>query len=119
MQVLFICRKSDYHFGSPYNQKATGLKQSAGYCRDVLNLNGIPAEMVIVNDNNDIDREVTKYKPAWVIIEALWVVPEKFEVLKRLHPDVRWVIRLHSELPFIAFEGPAMDWVNRCAAQSR
>jgi hypothetical protein len=67
--------------------------------------------MVVVNDNNDIDREVTLHKPTHVIIEALWVVPSKFEVLSKLHPNVKWVIRLHSEIPFLANEGMAMNWI--------
>ena len=57
------------------------------------------------------DREVTKHKPTHVIIEALWVVPTKFYILQKLHPNVKWIIRLHSELPFLAQEGMAMDWL--------
>jgi hypothetical protein len=61
-------------------------------------------------DNNCIDRLVTNFKPEIAIIEAYWVVPEKFEVLHKLHPRVKWVIRNHSALPFLANEGMAMDW---------
>jgi hypothetical protein len=72
---------------------------------------GFESNLVVVTDNNDIDREVTKYKPTHVIIEALWVVPTKFNVLTELHPNVKWVIRLHSEMPFLANEGMAIDWI--------
>jgi hypothetical protein len=71
----------------------------------------IESKVVIVKDNNEIDKEVTEYDADIVIIEALWVVPSKFEVLTALHPKVKWVIRLHSELPFIANEGVTFDWV--------
>jgi hypothetical protein len=54
---------------------------------------------------------VAQYRPTDVIIEALWVVPEKFDVLKRLHPSVRWIVHIHSELPFLATEGIAMSWI--------
>lgn len=80
-----------------------------------LNSIGVPSKLVDVVDNNDIDREVTLFKPTMVIIEALWVVPEKFDVLRKLHPNVKWVVRLHSKLPFLSGEGNAMDWVFRCA----
>jgi hypothetical protein len=70
-------------------------------------------KMVIVNDNNDIDREVTSYKPDTVIIEALWVTPEKFGVLTKLHPNVKWVVRLHSEIPFLAMEGISIEWIKK------
>lgn len=82
---------------------------------DGLNSIGVPSKLVDVVDNNDIDREVTLFKPTMVIIEALWVVPEKFDVLRKLHPNVKWVVRLHSKLPFLSGEGNAMDWVFRCA----
>ena len=72
---------------------------------------GLHSHLAVVNDNNDIDREVTKHKPTHVIIEALWVVPGKFKILTQLHPNVKWIIRLHSNLPFIANEGMAMDWI--------
>jgi hypothetical protein len=41
----------------------------------------------------------------------LWVVPEKFEVLQRLHPDIKWIVRIHSNIPFIANEGIAIKWL--------
>ena len=72
---------------------------------------GVESKLVVVKDNNDIDREVTAFKPTHVIVEALWVVPQKFSVLQQLHPDVKWIIRLHSEMPFMAGEGMAMDWL--------
>ena len=78
---------------------------------DMLNDAGVESHLEVVTDNNDIDREVTKYKPTHVIIEALWVVPSKFFILQKLHPNVTWIIRLHSELPFLAGEGMAMDWL--------
>jgi hypothetical protein len=41
------------------------------------------------------------------------VVPEKLEVLKALHPTVEWIIRVHSEIPFIASEGVSFNWLYR------
>jgi hypothetical protein len=72
---------------------------------------GISSEIEVAIDNNCIDRMVRRHRPTHVIIEALWVIPSKFAVLSRLHPDVKWIIRLHSEMPFIAGEGMAMDWI--------
>ncbi len=110
-RILFICRRSDYTFGNHPYLKTTGLRLSAGFCVSVLNDNGYEAKMVIVNDNNDIDREVASFKPDYCIIEALWVVPSKFDVLTKLHPDITWIIRIHSEMPFIANEGFAIEWI--------
>lgn len=90
---------------------STGLYNSAKYIEEMLQSCGMDSKLVVVNDNNDIDREVTLFKPTKVIIEALWVVPEKFKILTKLHPNVTWIIRSHSQLPFIANEGNAMKWI--------
>lgn len=89
---------------------SSGLRNSASFMVDMMNDMGIESKMVEVVDNNCIDREVSQYKPTHVIIEAFWVIPDKFAVLTKLHPRVIWIIRNHSELPFLANEGIAVDW---------
>ena len=88
----------------------TGLYNSASFVNSMLNNSGVESKLVVVTDNNDIDREVTQYKPTHCIIEAVWVVPSKFTVLQKLHPNVKWIIRIHSEMPFMANEGMALSW---------
>jgi len=115
-KLLFILKKRQKLDAKSeiYVGLSTGLYNSVKFIHDMLGDIGsdiIESKMYIANDNNDIDREVTKYKPTHVIIEALWVVPEKFKILEKLHPHVKWIIRLHSELPFIAGEGIAMKWI--------
>jgi hypothetical protein len=112
-KVLFILKRREDYNGIAHSNigLSTGLYNSASFMDDMLNEEGIDSKLVVVVDNNCIDREVTAYKPTHVIIEALWVVPSKFDVLQKLHPDVKWIIRLHSELPFIANEGMAIDWI--------
>lgn len=95
----------------PYTYFSSGLLNSAKQVNEMLNDHGVESKLVQVIDNNAIDREVDQYHPTDVIIEALWVVPEKFEILQKLHPNVRWIIRLHSETPFMANEGIAMEWI--------
>lgn len=108
-RVLFICKKGNVynHYGYP----SSGLRNSATFVVNMLRGNGIPAKFVEVADNNGIDREVAAYRPTHVIIEALWVVPSKFAVLQRLHPRVHWTVRINSEIPFLANEGSAMEWI--------
>jgi hypothetical protein len=86
---------------------------SVRFVVDMLAGEGIEVKQVEVVDNNCIHREVAKFKPTHVFIEALWVVPEKFDVLHALNPEVNWIIRGHSEIPFLAVEGIAMDWCIR------
>ena len=109
-KVLFILKKrQSSHTG--YASVSSGLLNSARFVSDMLNKNGIESNLVEVQDNNCIDREVSKYRPTHVIIEALWVVPSKFEVLTKLHPNVQWIIRLHSDISFLANEGIAIEWI--------
>ena len=112
-KILFILKRKenfdaliDNHIGV-----STGLYNSASFMHTMLIDSGISSNMEVVIDNNDIDRVVTRHHPTHVIIEALWVVPTKFAVLTKLHPTVTWIIRLHSEMPFLAGEGMAMDWL--------
>ncbi len=114
-KILFVLkRREGYNLesGEP-KSLSTGLYNSATLVKDMLVEQGYEAELEIAIDNNCIDRLVTEHKPAIVIIEALWVVPEKFEVLTKLHPNVQWVIRLHSEVPFMAQEGIAYEWIRK------
>lgn len=121
-KIQFILkRRENYYTGEDdyscgYGLLHSGLFNSATFVCDMLSEMGYDAEIIHVIDNNCIDREVTRFKPDIVIIEAFWCVPEKFEVLCRLHPKVKWIIRNHSRLPFLANEGIAMDWAMKYAA---
>lgn len=112
-KVLFILKRRDDYNGQKHSHigLSTGLYNSASFMNQMLTDAGVESKLVVVIDNNDIDREVNRYRPTHVIIEALWVIPSKFSVLCKLHPTVKWIIRLHSEMPFIANEGMAMDWI--------
>jgi hypothetical protein len=112
-KVLFILKRKDGYDDIKDSNigMSTGLYNSALFMSDMLNESGVKSKVVVVVDNNSIDGEVTKYKPTHVIVEALWVVPSKFQVLQKLHPKVKWIIRLHSEIPFLANEGSAMNWL--------
>jgi hypothetical protein len=101
-KILFLLkRRHDYNSEEHTNLNiSTGLYNSAHFMHEMLIDEGLESNIAVVVDNNSIDKEVTKYKPTHVIIEALWVVPEKFYILSKLHPNVKWIIRLHSEIPF-------------------
>lgn len=113
VDVLFILKRREDYSTVIHSARglSTGLYNSAKFMVDMLNESGISSELEIAVDNNCIDRLVTKHKPKYVIIEAFWVVPSKFSVLCKLHPNVKWIVRIHSEMPFMANEGMAMDWM--------
>jgi hypothetical protein len=113
IDILFILKKRLLYSEQSYSTVNSGLYNSAIFVNDMLVKNGVKSHLVEVVDNNEIDKYVTHYKPKHVIIEAIWVVPEKFELLQKLHPKVKWIVRLHSELPFLANEGNAIDWLKK------
>jgi hypothetical protein len=112
-KVLFILKRREDYNGIVHSHVglSTGLYNSASFVNQMLVDSGVDSVLEVAIDNNCIDRLVTKHRPTHVIIEALWVVPSKFTILSRLHPGVTWIIRLHSEMPFLAGEGNAMDWL--------
>jgi hypothetical protein len=111
-RILFILKKRT-SYGAYTAGFSSGLFNSAKFSADMLASEGYTVQLVEVLDNNGIDREITLFKPSLVIIEALWVVPTKFAVLTRLHPGVSWIVRVHSEAPFLAQEGIAIDWLSQ------
>lgn len=111
MRILFICKRNETYGFKTKTRRSAGLWNSTRYIVESLVARGVQAEIIEVRDNNCIDREVTRFKPDLVVIEALWVVPEKFDVLKRLHPKVGWMVHMHSHMPFLALEGIAIEWL--------
>lgn len=119
-KILFILKYREItdQGGNCYSNSglSSGLYNSARMVKEMFDKHGmtgqrVESRLVQVIDNNGIDREVNLFKPDIVIIEAVWVVPEKFDVLIRLHPEVKWIIRGHSNVPFLAGEGNAIDWI--------
>lgn len=115
-KILFIVKKREgnaiwHNDDYGYTHPSSGLLNSVEMLSTMLTTMGIANKVVEVIDNNYIDKEVHDYQPSIVMIEALWVVPEKFPILIKLHPTVKWIVRLHSNTPFLANEGIAFEWI--------
>lgn len=115
LSVLFVLKKRTSYWGEgAYTHKSSGLFNSANFVNHMLkHSSGIESHLVEVVDNNCIDREVTNFDPDVVILEAIWVTPEKVRELAHLHRHRhrRWIVRNHSELPFLAMEGISLQWL--------
>ena len=112
MKILFICNKNYTSGGYSTSEKVfSGLYNSAVLVSEMLSEHKHNSTVVRVSDYNGIDRQIHLHKPNLVIIEAIWVTPTKLRELQKLHPKVLWVIRIHSEIPFLALEGIALDWI--------
>src|SRR4051812_17688645 len=109
MRVLFLGKKRNTSYGISF-----GLRNSAEFVANALMKYGVAEEAVamMVVDGNSIDKEVYNFEPDVVVIEAIWVTPEKIEELCLRYPKVKWTIRIHSKTPFLANEGMAFKWIN-------
>lgn len=112
--ILFILKKKE-NYGFKYedaNGMSSGLLNSAKFVSDMINEHlKLHSKIVVVEDYNKIDKEIHTHRPKIVVIEAIWVIPSKFEELSKLHPNVKFIIRIHSEIPFLANEGIAMKYI--------
>lgn len=114
LRILFLLKQKQTSAGwCGYSDQpaSSGLYNSATFVVSMLKSLGYIVELVHVVDANDIDREVHKFNPTHVVLEAIWVPPTKFKDLTRIHPKVKWTVRIHSEIPFLANEGMALTWL--------
>lgn len=110
-QVLFLC-KENYSYGS---EKGTfhGLVNSAYFIANFLDDRHVDTAVKSVVDADEIDAIVQADNPRMVVIEALWVTPEKLTELVAMpeHQHRLWLVRVHSKSAFLAQEGIALDWI--------
>lgn len=112
MKTLFLLKKN-LIYGS-YNSviAKSGLLNSAQITSRQLEKHlGIKTDIEICVDGNEVDKFVHRHRPRCVIIEALWVTPEKMKELATLYPKVIFVVLIHSETTFLAQEGNAIQWI--------
>ena len=113
-KILFLLKYREASGGptcGPYSQPLhSGLFNSASFVVEKLKQDKFDVVLDHTIDGNCVDRLVTLHKPDVVVLEAYWVTPAKFVELKKLHPKINWIVRSHSEIPFIACEGIAMNW---------
>lgn len=109
-RVGFIVKeRTDLNHDSVHN--ATGLHTSSGLTAAGFRKLGVPAEVYEAHDGNSIDGIIKRNHLDVVVLEANWALPTKIAELRRLHPNVSWFVRIHSEIPFLAHEGIAWTYM--------
>lgn len=116
MKLLFIVKNREFPYtevapGSACQPFSSGLFNSVSFVVGMLRDLQYDAVLETAIDANCIDKFIHRHRPTHVILEALWVTPSKVYELQLLHPSVKWIVRLHSEIPFIAVEGIAIEWL--------
>lgn len=111
--MLFLLRKN-HQYGYNVQTAKSGLLNSATMtAREIEKYSHghIDTKVLVLQDSNSIDKAVYDNMPNVVVLEALWVLPSKLRELQKLHPHVEWIIRVHSEIPFLANEGEAINTI--------
>ena len=114
-RVLFLVKnRSAYGRDAPLT---SGLYNSARMACEMVKRLGVAAQIEHCIDGDFIEAAAVKFRATHVIVEAFWVTPEKFAELARVLPNVRFIVRNHSETPFLANEGIAFQWALAYLAQ--
>lgn len=114
MKILILIKKNSEYGSSNKGTIKSGLYNSARFVKDALNtIADVECLLDFCIDGNDIDNKLKIINPDIVIIEAIWVTPEKIHELTELHPEVKFIIRIHSKVPFLAMEGIAFEWIKK------
>ena len=110
-KILFLVKENN-EYGS-YSFLKSGLINSVRFLVSSLVKHDIVehAKLVVCRDGNQIDKEIYEYRPKICIIEALWATPKKLAEVQRLHTKVKFIVRVHSNIPFLAMEGNSIDWI--------
>ena len=114
-RVLFLVKnRSAYGSEAPLT---SGLYNSARMACEMVKRLGVTAEIQHCIDGDFIEAAAVRFSATHVIVEAFWVTPAKFAELARVLPNVRFIVRNHSETPFLANEGIAFQWALAYLAQ--
>jgi len=96
--------------------KSSGLYNSVKFISKLLEKLGFDTEIRSVVTERDITDLLTIFEPRIVCIEAIWLDPEILTRLSDAYPDVSWIVRIHSNGPFLATEGTAIEWIRAYAS---
>lgn len=71
----------------------------------------VPAMRRVLPNDDGIEEEILRFLPTHVIIESLWVNPEKFAILTHVYPNIKWIVRLKLGSSFPVDQGIGKEWV--------
>jgi hypothetical protein len=109
-KILFIIKERN-NYGQ--ETKPYGLINACNFIKLQLSKFGISCRVIEANTLDDIKNSVNEFNPDICFIEAIWISPELIKELCLVYPNIKWVIRLHSKVSFLASEKNAYQWINQ------
>lgn len=112
MKILFLLKLNATSGGSSTSK--SGLLHAARFIAERINqFPKASAHVMEVKDQNSVFDVIATHAPDMVIIEAVFITPQKMQWLVDKFPHTRFIIRVHSRVPFIAMEGNVIDWIKQ------
>lgn len=90
-----------------------GLINSVKFIIKKLQELNVSSNHISVTDHSLIDSHIVQHKPENVIIEALWITPYELHQLSLKHQNVNFIVRLHSDAPFLASETDSVYYIRK------
>lgn len=116
MKILFLLKQRFYTQSTAPELKNSsyGLINSSKQIANYLEKLGHECKLSQIVDGNSVDKELYNFKPQLVIIEALWLTGNKLKELMEIkrYKDIKWIIRVHSDIGFLAAETMATKYIN-------
>jgi len=82
-----------------------GLRNAGMFISDYLRSIGIDSQLTIIPDGGYLDATLKSFRPKVVIMEAMWLKPEKFVSIAKENPFVKEIIvRVHSDITYFSIE---------------
>lgn len=104
MKLLFITR-------SPGKKPIQSLSDASNYAVQYIKKIGVDVSSVSISDYSYIEDVMDIYKPSHVIIESIFIPPVSFLKYMNLYRNVKWYIRIHSDVGFFFTETFGMPWI--------
>jgi hypothetical protein len=105
-RVLFVLKNIE-----EYTQ-SSALEISSKMIATYLESTGTKCKVVTVDLSHDIPNELNIFKPSVVVIEDLWLTGPQLKGLSKYYPNIKWIIRIHSDAGFLAVEPKALHLVH-------
>jgi hypothetical protein len=110
ISILFVLKARDRNWNpnDKYSKGSSGLLNSARFVSNMLVENGMTSEVILIENNkNHLELKLREFNPDIVVLEAVWFTAENLKLLTEnpRHKNRRWIIRCHSEFPFLSVEG--------------
>lgn len=107
-KILFVIKERN-NYGQ--ESKPYGLINACQFIKRQLDKKGIISLVKEVNNKEDIASEISLFNPDFCFIEALWLDPNDIKDLALIYPNIKWIVRIHSKVSFLATEKVAYEWL--------